>query len=85
MFYLLLGCANGGAQIRPSSGFSKELLSEVEQLYYSVPVKKPKENEFITELYDSWLGGSDTLKAKQMLHTQYHAIEKSSNPLLIKW
>ena len=32
-----------------------------------------------------WLGGSESDKARQMLHTQYHEVEKFVSALTIKW
>lgn len=57
----------------------------MEELYYSLPEKKPEENALIKHLYEDWLGGEESPKAKEMLHTQYHAVEKMNNALLIKW
>ncbi|XP_035225411.1 cytosolic Fe-S cluster assembly factor narfl-like isoform X2 [Stegodyphus dumicola] len=79
------GCINGGAQIRPMGESPKELLLKVEQLYHSLPVKNPAQDSLLKDLYEDWLGGEDTGKAKQMLHTQYHAVQKMNNALLIKW
>ena len=36
-------------------------------------------------LYSDWLGGAETEKAKAMLDTEYHAVEKMNNALTIKW
>ncbi|GIX85483.1 cytosolic Fe-S cluster assembly factor narfl [Caerostris extrusa] len=79
------GCANGGAQIRAVEESPKDLLKKVEELYYSMPVKEPGENPLVQKLYEDWLGGPDTDKAQQMLHTQYHAVQKVNNGLFIKW
>lgn len=57
----------------------------MEELYHSLPEKMPGDNIFIKNLYEDWLGGEDSPKAKEMLHTQYHAVEKMNNALLIKW
>ncbi|KAG8184772.1 hypothetical protein JTE90_019368 [Oedothorax gibbosus] len=79
------GCVNGGAQIRAVDESPKDLLLRMEELYYSLPEKKPEDNVLIKHLYEDWLGGEESPKAKEMLHTQYHAIEKINNALLIKW
>ncbi|XP_067126906.1 cytosolic Fe-S cluster assembly factor narfl [Centruroides vittatus] len=80
------GCINGGAQIRPEDGkMQNELLDRVEELYRSVKTEQPEENELVETLYSDWLGGTDTLKCQQMLHTKYHAVEKMKNALAIKW
>lgn len=54
-------------------------------MYNSVKPRQPEENSVVSELYRDWLGGRDTEKAKQMLHTQYHEIEKFVSALTIKW
>ncbi|CAL1280211.1 unnamed protein product [Larinioides sclopetarius] len=79
------GCANGGAQIRAMEESPKDLLKKVEELYHSLPSKEPGENPLVHHLYEEWLGGAESEKAKQMLHTQYHAVEKINNALFIKW
>ncbi|XP_028138259.1 probable cytosolic Fe-S cluster assembly factor AGAP009023 [Diabrotica virgifera virgifera] len=80
------GCLNGGAQVRPKEGRSvKDLLLEIEKLYDSLPTHLPESNKVVKELYDSWLQGEDSDKCSLILHTQYHAVEKSTNALNIKW
>lgn len=80
------GCLNGGAQVRPQEGTSlKEVNNTLDSLYSSLPKKNPSENEIVRQLYDSWLNGIDSDKANAILHTQYHAVEKISTALNIKW
>ncbi|MCL4143199.1 UNVERIFIED_CONTAM: hypothetical protein GTU68_053720 [Idotea baltica] len=80
------GCLNGGAQIRASSGqSSKELIAFLEGLYKGLPTAPPEEEGRVVELYSEWLGGQDSEKVRDKLHTTYKAIEKSNNPLGIKW
>jgi iron only hydrogenase large subunit-like protein len=80
------GCLNGGAQIRPKDGIAhKELTTELENLYASLPLKPPEEDKTVRELYEGWLGGQESDKCTAILHTQYHAVEKTSNALNIKW
>ena len=40
---------------------------------------------FSLVLYSEWLGGKDSAKAHEMLHTQYHEVEKFISALTIKW
>ncbi|XP_068002603.1 cytosolic iron-sulfur assembly component 3-like [Melanerpes formicivorus] len=75
------GCLNGGGQLKAS----KEQLQQVERLYESVQAAAPEENQAVSELYEQWLGGVDSEKALQALHTQYHALERASSGLSIKW
>nr|XP_058953510.1 probable cytosolic Fe-S cluster assembly factor v1g210509 [Pocillopora verrucosa] len=80
------GCLNGGGQIRPGDGeTSKELISRLEELYNSLRSRKPSENPAVEDLYREWLGGQSSQKVKEMLHTNYHEVEKLSTALNIKW
>ncbi|XP_076265525.1 putative cytosolic Fe-S cluster assembly factor AGAP009023 [Rhynchophorus ferrugineus] len=80
------GCLNGGAQVRPREGISaKEMTQVLEKMYKELPVATPRENDSVMYLYDTWLGGQDSDKSNAVLHTQYHAVEKSFNALNIKW
>ncbi|XP_046569691.1 LOW QUALITY PROTEIN: cytosolic Fe-S cluster assembly factor narfl-like [Haliotis rubra] len=79
------GCTNGGGQIKQEGDSAKERLNKVNELYNSEKTVDPFCEESINKLYTEWLGGSDTEKAKQMLHTKYHEVEKMTNALTIKW
>ena len=80
------GCTNGGGQIRPEGEETmKERLAKVDELYNTVPLVEPETEQQVNNLYNEWLGGSNSNKAKLMLHTQYHEIEKMTNALAIKW
>lgn len=81
-----LGCLNGGAQVRSTShAASKELVLELEKMYSRLPQKSPEQNQNVRELYESWLGGTDSDKSNTILHTHYHAVEKMTTALNIKW
>jgi iron only hydrogenase large subunit-like protein len=80
------GCLNGGAQIRPGEEeTAKDVLTKVDSLYNSVTLRRPEENPDIKKLYSEWLGGKDSAKAHETLHTQYHEVEKFVSALTIKW
>ncbi|XP_027048191.1 probable cytosolic Fe-S cluster assembly factor v1g210509 [Pocillopora damicornis] len=80
------GCLNGGGQIRPGDGeTSKELISRLDELYNSLRSRKPSKNPAVEDLYREWLGGQSSQKVKEMLHTNYHEVEKLSTALNIKW
>lgn len=82
----VLGCLNGGAQVRPVVGESgRELVAQLEVLYNRLPLAVPAQSKTLRKLYAEWLGGKDSDKAKAMLHTAYHAVEKSDIALNIKW
>uniref|UniRef100_A0A6J0UIN5 Cytosolic iron-sulfur assembly component 3 n=1 Tax=Pogona vitticeps TaxID=103695 RepID=A0A6J0UIN5_9SAUR len=79
------GCLNGGGQVRADGGAHKELLEDVERVYGSVRPQAPETNPAVAELYHQWLGGADSGRARDALHTQYHAVEKNSTGFSIKW
>lgn len=80
------GCNNGGAQIRPEGEETpKERLEIVEKLYLSQVCIHPSEVSEVDQLYKEWLGGKDTPKSQQKLHTSYHEVEKMTSALAIKW
>ena len=87
------GCLNGGAQCRPEGAgvdagnilAQKETVNAVGAKYRAVQQQKPGENPSVPLVYDDWLGGKDTDKAKHFLYTQYHEVEKMTNSLAIKW
>ncbi|OXB68795.1 hypothetical protein ASZ78_002210 [Callipepla squamata] len=79
------GCLNGGGQIKLDGESSKDWLQQVEKLYESLKSELPEENRTVTELYERWLGGTDSEKAGRALHTEYHAVEKMSTGFNIKW
>ncbi|KAM8960374.1 cytosolic iron-sulfur assembly component 3 [Pelodytes ibericus] len=78
------GCLNGGGQIKAEGEASKDWLQRVEQLYGSVSPEIPESNSSVQQLYQHWLGGPESIKATQALHTQYHAVEKINTGLNIK-
>ncbi|XP_032930028.1 cytosolic iron-sulfur assembly component 3 [Catharus ustulatus] len=79
------GCLNGGGQIKLEGESSKEELQKVERLYESLRAEVPEENQAVRELYQHWLGGWGSDRALQVLHTQYHAVERANSALNIKW
>uniref|UniRef100_A0A4W3JSW9 Nuclear prelamin A recognition factor-like protein n=1 Tax=Callorhinchus milii TaxID=7868 RepID=A0A4W3JSW9_CALMI len=80
------GCLNGGGQIRAEGPkASKDLLQQVEELYSNVKVQAPEVNQRVQELYHQWLNHSDSNSIEKSLHTQYHAVERTSSALNIKW
>ncbi|XP_075969136.1 putative cytosolic Fe-S cluster assembly factor GL21135 [Anticarsia gemmatalis] len=80
------GCLNGGAQVRPTTGESgRELAAQLEAMYADLPLATPSDNKLVRKLYAEWLDGKDSDKAAAMLHTNYHAVEKSDIALNIKW
>ncbi|XP_068605743.1 cytosolic Fe-S cluster assembly factor narfl [Brachionichthys hirsutus] len=80
------GCLNGGGQLRPLPGQDpKELLQKVERLYKAERSLRPEDDCRVAELYRSWLHSVGEERAKQLLHTRYHTVEKMTNGLTMKW
>lgn len=79
------GCLNGGAQIRPEKNQQqRELTAELEQIYRSLPKSTP-DNDEVKTIYEDFLDGRGTEKVQEVLHTNYHAVEKMTTALNIKW
>lgn len=80
------GCLNGGGQVKPSSGQNpKEFLQKVEELYKAEHSVLPEDDTRVAELYQSWLHSVGEERAKELLHTRYHTVEKMTNGLTMKW
>lgn len=62
----------------------RELTSSLEELYKNLPKSNP-ENEDTKLIYNSFFDGSNSDKAKSLLHTSYHAVEKMNTGFNIKW
>lgn len=56
----------------------------MEKLYRELPQSEP-ENSTTKSIYNKVFDGSHTDKAKMLLHTNYHAVEKMNTALNIKW
>ncbi|KAM8844592.1 cytosolic Fe-S cluster assembly factor narfl [Spinachia spinachia] len=80
------GCLNGGGQVKPLPGQNpKDLLQKVEELYMAERPLSPQDDTRVAELYQSWLHTVGEEKAKGLLHTRYHTVEKLTNGLTMKW
>ncbi|XP_045426298.1 cytosolic iron-sulfur assembly component 3 isoform X3 [Pipistrellus kuhlii] len=79
------GCLNGGGQLKAPEMPSKELLQHVEKLYSMVRTEAPEDVPGVRELYEHWLRGEGSERASSLLHTSYHAVEKASSGLSIRW
>ncbi|XP_071385938.1 cytosolic Fe-S cluster assembly factor narfl-like isoform X1 [Centroberyx affinis] len=80
------GCLNGGGQLKPLPDQSnKDLLQKVEELYKEEHPRAPEDDTRVAELYQSWLHSVGEEKARELLHTQYHTVEKMTNGLAMKW
>ncbi|KAJ3167220.1 hypothetical protein HDU87_001731 [Geranomyces variabilis] len=69
---------------------SRDWIAKAEGAYRSVAVdggiQPPEANQAVTALYTEWLEGEESEKARKMLHTEYHAVEKMDvNGLAVNW
>jgi len=81
------GCVNGGGQIKPEAGVNpKDLIKQVETLYHQQKEKRPQDNAVVREMYKEWIGEEfGGKRARELLHTQYHAIPKMKTAQAIQW
>ncbi|XP_061701220.1 cytosolic Fe-S cluster assembly factor narfl [Syngnathoides biaculeatus] len=80
------GCLNGGGQLKPSAGQNpKEFLQKVEELYRAERAPAPEDDDDAAELYRSWLGAVGEERAKKLLRTDYRAVERNTDGLVMKW
>lgn len=63
----------------------KELLKKVEELYKADQPLSPEDDTRVAELYRSWLHSVGEERAKELLHTHYHTVEKMTNGFTMKW
>lgn len=54
-------------------------------MYRDLPQSVAEQNGTVARLYTEWLAGKHSDKARALLHTQYHALEKNDVALNIKW
>ncbi|KAJ3601724.1 hypothetical protein NHX12_032691 [Muraenolepis orangiensis] len=80
------GSLNGGGQLKalPDQS-SKELLQQVDQLYRAEMPSVPEDDARVKELYQTWLQSAGEERARGLLRTQYHGVEKMSSGLTAKW
>ncbi|KNC85584.1 hypothetical protein SARC_02241 [Sphaeroforma arctica JP610] len=81
------GCVNGGGQIKDANqSKQKDIVSKVGANYLALPTQSSAlVDPDVDLLYSDWLDGSGSVKAQAALHTEYHAVEKMTSGLTIKW
>lgn len=57
----------------------------MEELYKAEQTMLPEDDTRVAELYQAWLHSVGEEKAKELLHTHYHTVEKMTNGLAMKW
>eukprot|EP00053_Salpingoeca_punica_P003240 m.42009 g.42009 ORF g.42009 m.42009 type:complete len:481 (-) comp12062_c0_seq2:200-1642(-) len=72
------GCTNGGGQLKADEGVSaSDWLGRVDAIYAQQRLLAPQEDAEAQELYRTWLQAPGSEVAKGVLHTVYHAVEKT--------
>ena len=72
------GCVNGGAQCRPPPELdARAHLAEVRRLYAALPAAEGDASDAVRRVRET--------VDKELLHTEYHAIESDTGALNIKW
>ncbi|XP_073877144.1 nuclear prelamin A recognition factor isoform X3 [Macaca fascicularis] len=80
------GCLNGRGQAQTPDGHAdKALLRQMEGIYADIPVRRPESSAHMQELYQEWLEGINSPKAREVLHTTYQSQERGAHSLDIKW
>lgn len=81
------GCLNGGGQIRAKDlSASKDLLATLDQSYQARVRREPEDNKLVQALYKEWLDAPYSARARELLHTSFHAVEKRDVPAVaIQW
>lgn len=57
----------------------------MEAIYKAERPLLPEESKSVAELYQLWLHSIGEERAKELLRTQYHTVEKMTNGLTMKW
>lgn len=82
----LSGCLNGRGQARAEDGRAdRALLRQMEGIYTSIPVRAPEASASVQALYQEWLGGADSPRAQEALHTAYQGPGCPASSRDIKW
>nr|XP_006635420.1 PREDICTED: nuclear prelamin A recognition factor [Lepisosteus oculatus] len=80
------GCLNGKGQAQLESGKpDRALLQQMEEVYTSLPMRLPETSPQVHRLYQDWLEGADSPRARQVLHTQYRPENQAASSPDYKW
>lgn len=80
------GCLSGRGQARAEDGRAdKALLRQMEGIYADIPVRPPETGARVQALYQEWLGGADSPRAQEALHTAYRSPGLPASSHDIKW
>jgi len=80
------GCINGGAQLRHlEESSAKDLIKDLEASHGSMGTSLPEDNTELEQMLNDWGLKEDVEARNFIVLTQYHAVEKLTNGLAIKW
>lgn len=80
------GCLSGRGQAQAEDGRpDKALLRQMEGIYAHIPVRPPEASAHVQALYQEWLGGADSPRAQEALHTVYGGPGHPAHSRDIKW
>lgn len=80
------GCLSGRGQAQAEDGRTdKALLRQMEGIYAHIPVRPAETSAHVQALYQEWLGGADSPRAQETLHTAYGDPGHPAHSRDIKW
>ncbi|XP_036919662.1 nuclear prelamin A recognition factor [Sturnira hondurensis] len=80
------GCLSGRGQAQAEDGRAdRALLRQMEGIYAAIPVRPPESSAHVQELYQEWLGGADSPRVQEALHTAYQGPGQPASSRDIKW
>lgn len=57
----------------------------MEGIYAALPVRPPETSAHVQELYQEWLGGADSPRAREALHAAHRGPGRPASSRDIKW
>ena len=85
----MTGCLNGGGQLPAANDESVgDWQAQVEQAYHhpTVQLRQPQDDPVVGAMYNQWVQDKVmSPSAKHLLHTAYHAREKSVSVQVSDW
>ncbi|KAF6095693.1 nuclear prelamin A recognition factor [Phyllostomus discolor] len=80
------GCLSGRGQAQAEDGrVDRALLRQMEGIYAALPVRPPETSAHVQELYQEWLGGADSPRVQEALHTALQGPGQPAGSRDIKW
>lgn len=80
----IVGCLNGGAQLRSELVETKAHVAKIEDLFSKLPQRQVDEAR-AHGLNRDWMEKITVEEKLKKYRTSYHAVVKSTNALTVKW